>query len=68
MCVAAVLLSQLPFLIFDEPLVGFDAASKRNFWTLLQKVFLHLMHARVVSSFLIPQMPSHRQKAPQLPP
>ena len=68
MCVAAVLLSQLPFLIFDEPLVGFDAASKRNFWTLLQKVFLHLMHARVVSSFLIPQMPRHRQKAPQLPP
>jgi ABC-type nitrate/sulfonate/bicarbonate transport system ATPase subunit len=40
MCVAAVLLSQLPFLIFDEPLVGFDATSKRNFWTLLQKVFV----------------------------
>jgi ABC-2 type transport system ATP-binding protein len=39
MCVAAVLLGQLPFLIFDEPLLGFDAISKRNFWTLLQKVF-----------------------------
>jgi ABC-type multidrug transport system ATPase subunit len=39
MCVAAVLLGQLPFLIFDEPLVGFDANSKQNFWTLLDKVF-----------------------------
>lgn len=38
MCVAAVLFGQLPFLIFDEPLLGFDAPSKRVFWTLLQKV------------------------------
>jgi ABC-2 type transport system ATP-binding protein len=38
MCVAAVLLGQLPFIIFDEPLIGFDANSKQNFWTLLEKV------------------------------
>jgi ABC-type multidrug transport system ATPase subunit len=38
MCVAAVLLGQLPFLVFDEPLIGFDASSKQNFWALLDKV------------------------------
>jgi ABC-type nitrate/sulfonate/bicarbonate transport system ATPase subunit len=38
MCVAAVLLGQLPFLLFDEPLIGFDANSKQNFWALLDKV------------------------------